>query len=485
VKRLLPALFATVALAACGTTVPVTSQLSSAGNDGLGTNTSGTTAQDGSPVAGTQQDSLGGTVTTPGAGATTTTGSGTTGAAVSTTGAAVPSNGPRVTTPVRVGLLYLDGVDSFASTLGLDGLSTGDAVAQSKAIVGYLNKQGGLGGRQIDLRLGKVAAADAQNEAAWAAACAALTEDEKVEFVVSYATFNESRIACYAKHGVPVLDDQSFLPDGVGQRYGAGFGAPGELAPGRSATELVEALWRTGWLTKASKVGSLTYDTREGADVIDHYLKPALAKHGLSLAEDARVANDAGAANQSSTALKFRTANVDRVIPLLASPLFLMQAAESQGYRPQYAMTSAFGPGALLESVGSIKNQLTGARGIGWSKFLDIGAGKRPGPVGSNETLCFSIMAAAGQKSTAATVQAFEVSLCNDFMMLKAGADAYGLSKGILTTLRAKAFPVVPADAFAITLLPTRADGVSAYRDLAYDESCSCFQYTSGNRATR
>ena len=76
-----------------------------------------------------------------------------------------------------------------------------------------------LGGRKIDLRFGKIAASDAQNEAAWAAACASLTEDEKVDFVVSYATFNETRIACYAKHGVPVLDDQSFLPDGVGQRY--------------------------------------------------------------------------------------------------------------------------------------------------------------------------------------------------------------------------------------------------------------------------
>jgi hypothetical protein len=485
VKRLLPALLATAALTACGTTVPVASQLSSAGSDGLGTVAPGGTTQDGGLVPGGQQGGTGGTVTAPRPGTVTTGTTGTAGGTVGTTGTAVPTSGPKVTTPVRVGLLYLDGVDSFATTLGLDGLSTGDAVAQSKAIVGYLNKQGGLGGRQIDLRLGKVAAADAQNEAAWAAACAALTEDQKVEFVISYATFNESRIACYAKHGVPVLDDQSFLPDGIGRRYGAGFAAPGELAPGRSATELVEALWRTGWLTRSSKIGSLTYDTPEGADVIDHYLKPALAKRGLSLVEDARVANDAGAANQSSTALKFRTAGVDRVIPLLASPLFLMQAAESQGYRPQYAMTSAFGPGALLESVGSIKNQLKGARGIGWSKFLDIGAGTRPGPVSSNETLCFRIMADAGQKSTSATVQAFEVSLCNVLMLLKAGADAYGLTPGILSTLRAKSFPVVPADAYAITLLPTRADGVSAYRDLVYDEACSCFQYTSGNRATR
>jgi hypothetical protein len=105
--------------------------------------------------------------------------------------------------------------------------------------------------------------------------------------------------------------------------------------------------------------------------------------------------------------------------------------------------------------------------------------------VSSNETLCFKLMSDAGQKSTSATVQAFQVALCNDFMVLKAGSDAYGFTKSILMTMRSKSFPVLPADAYAIKLLPTRADGVAAYMDLAYSESCSCFQYVSGLRATR
>ena len=482
-KRIVPALIAVAALSACGTTVPVATQLSAAGGDGL------------SPAApATQGGQLpkgglgtGGTVNAPGVvgtGGTTGT-AGTTGSAGSTPGGPVATVGPTSTAPVKVGVLYIDGVDAVAGSLGLDGLSTGDTVAQANAIAGWVNKHGGLGGRKVELRFGKVAASDATNESAWASACASLTEDSKVDYVISYATFNESRIACYAKHGVPVLDDQSFLPDGIGQRYSAGFMAAGELAPGRSAVELVDALWRMGWLTRTSKVGSFTYDTPEGADVIEHYLKPALAKHGLTIASDVRTTNDAGGANQSGTVIKYRTANVDRVIPLLASPLFLMNAAESQGYRPEYAMTSGFGPGALLESVGSIKNQLKGAKGIGWSKYLDIGAGKKPGPVSSNETLCFQIMSDAGQKSTSATVQAFQVALCNVLLMLKKAGDTYGLTHSLLSTMRARSLPVLPADAFAIKLLPTRADGVAAYRDLAYDESCSCFQYTSGNRATR
>jgi hypothetical protein len=32
---------------------------------------------------------------------------------------------------------------------------------------------------------------------------------------------------------------------------------------------------------------------------------------------------------------------------------------------------------------------------------------------------------------------------------------------------------------------PGRADGVAAYRDVVFDDGCSCFQYVSGDRPTR
>jgi len=384
---------------------------------------------------------------------------------------------------VRIGLLYLDGVDNAATALGISGLTTGDAPAQTRAVVAYLNARGGLDGRRIELRTAKVAATEATSETAYAAACTSLTEDQKVDYVISYVTLNATRISCYAKHGVPMLDDQSFLSDGVGARYADLFAAPGELAPGRSAVALVDGLWRMGWLTPTSKVGTFVYDTPEGIDAETNYLKPALARHGLSIAVNARTSNGPGGADQNGTVLKFRGAGVDRVLPIGASPLFLMQAAESQAYHPLYAITSAFGPGALLESAAP-PAQLHGAKGIGWSKYLDIGKGTRPGPVSSNETLCLDLMRKAGQQSTSATVQALQTALCNVLFVLKAGADRYGLTPQLLSTLRGERFSPLPADAYRIQLQPGRADGVAAYRDLAYDEACACFQYRSGNRPT-
>jgi hypothetical protein len=382
-----------------------------------------------------------------------------------------------------VGLLYIDGADTVANSLGISGLSTGDTVAQAKAVVGYLNAHGGLAGRPIDLRLGRLPAGQMASDAegTHAAACASLTQDAKVSYVVSYVQLTSGQLSCYAKRGVTVLDDQSSTPDSAGAQMAATFASPGELALGRAANELVDALWRTHWLTATSTVGTFVFDTPDGVALETKYLLPALARHGLHAAATARESSTPDGANQNGTVLKFRSAGVDKVIPLGASPLFFMNAAESQGYRPAYAMTSTFGPGALLESAQP--NQLHGAAGIGWSKYLDIGSGPKPGPVSANETLCFSIMQSARQQSSQATVKAFQVALCNVLMFLKSATDRYGFTS-LLGDVRTKGLAFPPADAFGIHLVNGRADGVSAYRDLVFKDSCSCFTYVSGNRPT-
>ena len=49
-------------------------------------------------------------------------------------------------------------------------------------------------------------------------------------------------------------------------------------------------------------------------------------------------------------------------------------------------LNSRLGPGALLETAAP-RDQLVNSAGIGWQPYLDIGAGKKPGPVSSRETL--------------------------------------------------------------------------------------------------
>ncbi|HVT65109.1 MAG TPA: hypothetical protein VHD81_08140 [Mycobacteriales bacterium] len=386
--------------------------------------------------------------------------------------------------PVRVGVLYVGGATALANSLGIKGLSTGDPAAQSKAIANYINAHGGLAGRKISLFYGVInASAAASNvESAYGAACAKLVQDDKVTYVVSYVNLTAARLACYAKKGVTVIDDQSGIPDTTGGANANTFAAPGELALGRAAGALVDDLWRRGWLTSKSKVGIFTWDSPDGHLFASRYLIPALARHGLQPAAAAFVSNSGSAANQGGTVLKFRSSGVDRVIPIAASPLFLMESAQTQGYYPAYAVTSTWGPGALIESAAP-KQQLRNAAGIGWDKYLDIGAGKMPPAVSSNETLCFRIMKAAGQGSSDTTVKTFQTALCNVMLFLQAASDKFGLGPGTLQLARQAGFVFPPADAFAIKMAVGRFDGVGAYRDIAYQTGCSCFQYTSGNRA--
>jgi len=480
----LSALICSVALTACGSTVQLSEVPTSAGapGDALTVPTSSAPSQVTTPSnASGSSDALGSAAPT----AAPTHARSAPGGVGATPGHSTPrASVPSGSGPVRVGVLYLGGATALATSLGIKGLSTGDPVAQSKAIAKYINAHGGLAGRPIALYFGVVntSAASSNVESAYGAACAQLVQDDKVAYVVSYMNLTASRLACYAKGGVTVLDDQSGVADPAGNANSATFAGPGELALGRASVTLVDDLWRRGWLTSKSKVGIFTSESPDGHLFASKYLTPALARHGLKPAATAFVSNDAGAANQGGTVLKFRASGVDRVIPIAANPLFLMESAQSQGYYPAYAMTSSFGPGALLETAAP-KEQLRNSAGIGWGKFLDIGKGKMPPAVSSNETLCFRTMRSAGQQSSDATVKAFQTSLCNVMFFLEAASKEFGLGPDMLQRARAEDLAFPPADAFAIRLVPGQADGVGAYRDLAYQTSCNCFQYTSGNRS--
>ena len=486
-RRAAPAVLCAALLAAgCGSTVQQTDQLA-AGSGGSLQQSDGLAVPGAESTAGT--DTLQGTGAAPAAGEAGQPAAAGPGGAPGTAGAAggaqAPAAGGQTAAaggggPVGVGLLYLDGADRFASSLGIDGLSTGDAKAQAAAVVADVNARGGLGGRQVKLTsYGIRAGADPVAE--HSAACTSLTEDAKVSYVISYMQLQGSFLACYAKRGVAVVDDASSLLDAEGEKYRASFAAPGDLLAGRAVRTLVDALWRTGWLTAGSTVGTLVYDTPDGRALEQQHLLPALAKYGLRPKVTARSSMNAdGVSQQNGFVLQYRSAGVDRIIPAGASPLFLMTGAESQGYRPRYAVQSTFGPGFLEGSAPP--RQLEGAAGIGWQPALDIGRGTKAGPVSENETRCLEVMKKTGQEGTG-TTRAFQLHLCNTLYWLKAAADAVGVSPALVEQARGKlGTSYGPTNTFSSIADPARVDGAGSYRDLVYDGGCRCFQYAGGDR---
>jgi hypothetical protein len=478
-----------LAMAGCGSTVQLSPTAAagqnSLGGPGLSAGVSSGTA--GNPLVKGQPGSstvVSGT-TTFGTVGSRATSSQAGGAAVTGSAAARPTLGSRE--PVRVGVIYASGVDSVAAAMGIKGLTTGDTKAQAAAMFAWINAHGGLGGHQIQAYYYDLAQNSGSSpEAAAEAACAALTQDDHVRFVQTIAVLTTSEMPCFANAGVGVLNDETGLADAAMAKYAGFLGNPGEFAPGRYESVMVDDLWRRGWLTSHSKVGILATDSADGHAVVDGALSAALHRHGLSATTQYvnPDGGDGGSAQSSSAALKFRSAGVDRVIPVLYNPLFMMEAASSQNYHPAYAMYSTNGPGALLETAAP-KDQLANAAGIGWLPYYDIGSGTHPGPVSSRETLCFAIMNNAGQASTSATTKGIQVQVCNVLFYLKDLADLEPtMPADLLTSARqllGKKF--LSADTFR-TDVTHRTDGVAGYRSVAYEQSCSCFQYVSGVQAT-
>ena len=488
VRRLPGAVAVALALAACGSTVQMSST-ATVGSDGLGTTGGGLTAGTSGTSGGSSTTTGGGSSTSGSTGSGGTSGrviSGSTGQHTTTTTGSSASPTPPGHEPIRVGVIYTPGLDGAAAALGIKGLTTGDTSAQAAAVVSWVNAHGGLGGHPIQLSKYALNMSASSPDAAQGEACTAMTQDDKVRYVVTILTVTPSMMPCLAKGGAGLLDDETSLGDATMAKYADFLANPGEFAPSRRTSVLVDDLWKRGWLTPASKVGVLAVDNSEGHTVVDGALSAALRRHGLKSASTQYVnpnGGDGGSSQSSSAALQFNAAHVDRVIPVLYSPLYFMKAATSQRYYPAYALDSSLGPGALLETAAP--DQLANAAGIGWQPFLDIGKGTKPGPVSFRETLCFDIMRKAGQASNDPTTKGFQAQVCNVLFYLKDLSDRLPtVPRDMFTSGRAllgKKF--VSADTFR-TDVTHRTDGVAGYRSLAFREDCKCFQYVSPVVAT-
>jgi hypothetical protein len=403
-----------------------------------------------------------------------------------TSPASASAGSPTDHTPIRVGLLYGKDVGAAAALVGITGLSTGDTLAQSQAVVRWVNAHGGVGGHPIQLTsYGINASAGGDPDATYQAACTALTQDQHIRYLVTMLTLRPASMPCFAKAGVGVLDDEAGVGDAQRATFSKDLAGPGDFGLGRSVTNLVDDLVRRGWLTSKNKIGALTYDDPQLKPVISGPLVRALRAHGLHLSAAAAIPNTTAYFTAvGGVVLKFRAAGVDRVIPIGASPLSMMISASTQGYHPAYAVVSGFGPGALLEGAAP-KDQLVNSAGIGWQPFLDIGKGKHPGPVSQNETLCFKLMKGAGQASTSATTRGFQAQVCDLFFYLKRMGDALPtLPSDLFSAARPIIANTFRSSATFRSDMRQHSDGVAAYRDLAYEQGCKCYQYVSQIRRT-
>lgn len=365
------------ALAACGSTVPagttrfVADGTTSGGNGALSTDgdaTDGFTTVDGQVV-----DSNGNVVSSPGATRTTQRGS----------GSAAAQSGP-----IAIGVVLTD-----PGTTEYQGVSTGQTLTEQQiddALFKAINAQGGINGRQVKPVYAPTHTSSTNWATDFAAACATFTQDNKVQAVLGYVfNYDQSFESCLTRNRIPHLMNGFNVPDKqelAKNPLHRSLAVP--TIDDRSILKLKNAI-ADGFLTKSNKLGVLV----DGCPGTEHswktVAKPYLDSKGIKyevLGEggDCPTGNNSGTANTvagvPNQLLKLRQEGVDALTFLTVSEgpvLFIVaSAAEPQGYRPKYIVSS-------LANLSALESQLPAAqaknvRGYGWLPSQDVGAGRQP-----------------------------------------------------------------------------------------------------------
>ena len=395
-------------------------------------------------------------------------------------GAAVSAGpvGPGVTaSTINLGFYIPKNGDRAFGAIGVD-IATGDGQAQTQAIVDHLNSKGGIAGRKIVPLFFAYDLANPDTAGQDQAACTYWTEDHKTFAVFSVNQESDLLLTCLAKRGTMYVADNKSIDEATQRKVAPYFWAPGDFLAERFARSYVTSLHEQGFLPKGTKVGLLIRDAPRNVRVAENVVRPALKAIGAELTKVGTAPYGASGTNQQGNVLAFKDAGVTRVLALEVNPLLFMQQAETQNYRPKYGLHSGYSPGGVIQT-GAPRNQLSGARGMGWIPVSDVDAANDPGPVSPRQTLCFDLMRKAGQDPSVRVTALIMLWWCDtvffvdDVLERAAAVNAASFAPAVARFGAASVSAVTYQRAFP----GGRADGASSYRPVAFVDECACFRY--------
>ncbi|HUR02634.1 MAG TPA: ABC transporter substrate-binding protein [Nonomuraea sp.] len=485
------AVFVVGSLAACGTTVPVSSRVA-------GTDSPGTTPVLGAPQApGSADPELADDSQAPAAGGVTpgsvSVGPRTrlpargTGGGVTARTATWPG---MTATTISIGYLYVDtaAVNAAVGATGAEGSAAGDIKAEHEAVAKWINAHGGIAGRRIRLVAYEADINDSTTQIAQQA-CAAWTEDDKVYAAVGATggTNAGPLVACLARHKTLAVGSSYNVGDeDVFRRYRPYYYAPSALEMVSAGAAYADGLGKQGFFSKAAKVGILTYDDPEYRHAMDRGVLPTMRRYGVTSPEVAWIASPRALSDQGSlvaaiqnATLKFRSSGVSHVMFLDGNSsitFFFMKQAQSQEYKPRYGFSTLSYPSFVQANFGA--DVLSGSVGVGWMPTMDVALPQLP--ANPARTLCEKIQNAAGNRPVAETDLTVQLSICAELFLIKhavehaAGAAPSDFLAGVArlgTTVDTAAGGLVDS------WTPAKPWGGSQVRYLRYGGACSCFSY--------
>jgi hypothetical protein len=424
--------------------------------------------------------------TTPAAGA----GTGTTRAG-GATGTIASGGGPGPTNAPAGGTIVIgvhdDNPATAFSAFGVVGRGAStDQQVHIRNIVKWINDNGGMGGRQVQLVSHITQSINGSFDQQGQAACTALTEDAKSVVVVSGARVPSlTLLDCLARHGVPLVwEFQYYVDDDTYARYAGYLYQPSMLRAERFDV-IIDVLAEAKYFDGGT-LGIVRWDRPIDDRLSTDVIRPALARHGVRVAEEIVVAAGTGASSagdqaaaSSNGVLRLRSKNVDRVLFLpthAVLPLVWFPAAEAQGFRPRYAITSLDNP--AFQTDNAPPAQLAGAMGVGWLPAGDVYAEQQP-PLWPSAQQCVDMTPGVDPPKNGSVRR-----YCDGLLFLKALFDAG--AQPTPGSMRATADRLganwQSPWTFRAEFGSGRWDGASAVQLLRYDTPCDCWKYSGAVR---
>lgn len=266
----------------------------------------------------------------------------------------------------------------------------------------------------------------------------------------------------------------------------------GQLSALRYFTPWDHAAGQAGG-TLPVKLGIVVPDKPSWIPVIKKVLLPELKAAGHPVSADnvrfwhfpqSAADNSQAVTEIQAIVLRFRADNVTHVLPMEQNSLaFFTPAAEGQGYRPRYGLTTATGAQAFAGSLVPYR-QLHGALGVGWFPALDLPETKQTKTYdGPGRTRCLTTMERAQVSYGSTNEKAIALLLCDAFFSFDLAVESLGRSSSI------SAASVMPAleragSSFRAATLPVGGFGpgrhypVVAGYPYAFSIPCQCMEYS-------
>jgi ABC-type branched-subunit amino acid transport system substrate-binding protein len=484
-------ILAVVAFTGCGTTVQQSAIPAGSGNP-LSVPSAGASAGASAPgVPGTP-------VAPAGPGAISGTGPNAAGGVVRP-GTAPGSSGPGATLPPasqpKTGPLPLGVLDASSPTAaehatGGNNPAGVDPVAITHAFIKYYNDHGGMSGRKIQPIEYTINPTSPSYQSDLSAACAKFTQDNHVNVVLSQVgnAFSANYESCLAKAGVTNIEVGNGAPDAQDERNYPQLFTTASPTVDRRVTAVLRGLTHTGLLTPRTKLGVIVEDCPENTRAYSNTFAPLARSLGLTVVRsDVDCVTgfaDAGSffTQVGRAELPFRSDGVSRVTFMTSFEVAALQAfentAQSQGYKPDYALSS------LAVTAANASQYPADAQrrmfGVGWLPVGDI-TGL---PHSAATKRCDAVARAEGITAKSQADYTFLYQICDLFRVLDASLvaahghdEATALPAGVSASMQSFRSAYVLGG--RLRLDRNVHDAPLLFSAFGYQQNCTCFRYST------